>query len=579
MAFDGIVTKAIVNELQTLIGSKIDKVFQPNKNTIILGLYNNYQNYALNICIDAQNCRINLTTYSKTNPSVAPNFCMFLRKHIIGCRIKNISTFDLERIVTIDLETLGEFSKIENRKLIIELMGKHSNIILTDSNNIIIDSIRHTNTSLNSYRDIFPGKEYTFPDSEKHSFINLESFDEFYKIIEPNINSTTLSKVISSNFTGISMGFINNLVEKFNILNSKEDLQKLYSCIKEILNNINAKKLEFDNIFDDNNNLKDYAIVLTDNIAEQYDLNFYVDDYYYAKESKEQFINFRNSLLKLILDALKKYNKKLLVLNEKIEECNNMDTYKLYGELLTANLYKLEKQNLDSIKLENYYDNNNLIDIPLDKKYSPQLNAKRYFKKYNKLKTALDIVTRQKEETKSDLIYLESLVYSLESAVSLTDLQNVFEEISESDIFKAKLARKVKKAKKKNNNSNKKLHFTFNPIKINIDEYIIYIGRNNKENDYITTKLARKNDIWFHTKDIHGSHVVLKIENNKNTIPNEIIYECAQIAAYHSKAKNSSNVPVDYTRIGFVKKPNGSKPGMVIYSNNKTLYVEPKKEN
>lgn len=578
MAFDGIVTKAIVNELQTLNGAKIDKVFQPDKNTIILGLYNNYQNFALNICIDAQNCRINLTTHPKTNPKVAPNFCMFLRKHLIGCRIKDISTFDLERIITINLETLGEFRKIENRKLIIELMGKHSNIILVDENNIIMDSIRHTNQLSNSYRDIFPGKLYVLPKSEKHSFINLNNFDEFFAIINSDINSITLPKIISNNFNGISMSFINNLIKKFNISNLKNDLEKLYLYIKDILNNIKTQKLSFENILNDNNEVKDYALILTDEINGQYTLNFYVDDYYYNKETKEQFITFRNSLLKLILDTLKKYNKKLLILNEKIEECNNMNTYKLYGELLTANLYKLEKQNLDKVTLENYYDDNNLIDIPLDSKYNPNTNAKRYFKKYNKLKTALDIVKTQKEETQRDLNYLESLVYSLESAKEITDLQNIFEEISESNLFKLQLARKLKKAKNKNSKQQKQ-HFTFNPIKINIDEYSVYIGRNNKENDYITTKLARKNDIWFHTKDIHGSHVVLKIEDNKLIVPDEVIYECAQIAAYHSKAKNSSNVPVDYARIGFVKKPNGSKPGMVIYSNNKTLYVNPKKEN
>ena len=578
MAFDGIVTKAIVNELNALIGSKIDKVFQPDKNTVVLGLYNNYTNYALNICIDSHNCRINLTTHSKPNPTVAPNFCMFLRKHIIGCRLKNIITFDLERIVILELESLGEFGKIRNDKLIIELMGKHSNIIFTDENNIIIDSLRHTNQESNSYRDIFPGKEYTFPKSEKHSFIELKNFDEFHNIIEADLNSIPIEKNIANNFTGISMSFVQNIINKNSISNSKEDLEKLYLYIKNVLNNIKSNQLLFDDILDGNENIKDYVLTLNNDVFEPYHLNFYIDDFYYYRETKEQFTNFRNSILKLILDALKKYNKKLLVLNEKIEECNNMDTYKLYGELITANLYKLDKQNVDMVQLENYYDNNNLINIPLDKKYTPQINAKRYFKKYNKLKTALNIVKAQKEETINDLNYLESIIYELENSTDLADLQEIFEEISESDIFKTKLTRKIKKTKKKGNSSNKKQHFTFNPIKINIDDYTVYIGRNNKENDYLTTKLAKKNDIWFHTKDIHGSHVILRIENNQD-VPDNIIYECAQIAAYHSKAKNSSNVPVDYCRIGFVKKPNGSKPGMVIYSNNKTLYVNPKKEN
>lgn len=578
MAFDGIVTKAIVNELDNLLGAKIDKVFEPDKNTIILGLYSNYTNYALNICIDSHNCRINLTTHSRPNPTVAPNFCMFLRKHIIGSRIKNIITFDLERIVILELESLGEFGKIKTDNLIIELMGKHSNIILINENNIIIDSLRHTNQSSNSYRDIFPNKEYSFPKTEKHSFIELNDFEEFYNILEKDLNLLPIEKIISNNFIGISMSFVQNIINKNNFSNSKKDLEKIFLYIKNILNNIKSNKLYFDNILDNDKNIKDYALILNNSVSKQYYLNFYIDDFYYYKETKEQFINFRNSLLKLIFDTLKKYNKKLLIINEKIEECNNMNTYKLYGELITANLYKLNNENLDKIQLENYYDNNNLINIPLDKKYSPQENAKSYFKKYNKLKTALNIVKTQKQSTIDDLNYLESIIYEIEESSNLTHLQEIFEELCESNIFKQQLAKKIKKTKKKNNSLSKKQKYSFNPIKINIDEYTVYIGRNNKENDYLTTKLAKKDDIWFHTKDIHGSHVILKVEDAK-TIPNEIIYQCAQIAAYHSKARQSSNVPVDYCRIGFVKKPNGAKPGMVIYTNNKTLYVAPKKEN
>lgn len=573
MAFDGIVTKAIIHELNNLIGAKIDKVFQPDKNTIILGLYQNFQNFALNICIDSNNCRMNLTTHTKPNPTVAPNFCMFLRKHIIGYKLKEFKTFDLERFIILDLEPISEYGNFKNKQLIIELMGKHSNIILLDDKNIIMDSLRHTDLSSNSYRNVFPGQKYTLPNSDKHSFLNLNSFDEFYNIISNDIKTEPLDKAICNNFTGISMSFVQSIISKNSISTNKSDLEKLYLAIKDIITNITSNKVSFDYT----ENKKDYFFIQTDEKSNLYDLNFFIDDFYYSKETKEQFTNFRNSILKLILDTLKKYNKRLLNLNGKIEECNNMDTYKLYGELITANLYKLNKQNLDFIELENYYDNNKSVKIPLDKKYSPQENARRYFKKYNKLKTALDIVTEQKEETINDLNYLESIVFELENATELADVQEIFEEISESDIFRQKLARKIKKSKK-NNSSTKKQKLKFNPLKITIGEFLVYIGRNNKENDYLTTKFANKDDIWFHTKDIHGSHVILKVQDNK-IIPDEIIYECAQIAAYHSKGRNSSNVPVDYCRIGFVKKPNGSKPGMVIYANNKTLYVDPKKED
>ena len=573
MAFDGIVTKSIISELQCLINSKIDKIYEPDSNTVILSLYLPGNHYALNVCIHPQNYRINITNHSKINPLNAPNFCMLLRKHLIGGRISKILMHGLERIVHIEIETLNEFKEIEIKTLIIELMGKHSNIILLDDKNIVMDSLRHTNLSSNSYRNIFPGQKYTIPSSEKHSFLNLNNFDEFYNIISKDLETESLDKVVCNNFTGISMSFIQNIISNNSISNNKSDLEKLYLSIKDVINNISSNKVSFNYT----ENKKDYVLAPTDMVSNLYDLNFFIDDFYYEKETKEQFTNFRNSILKLILDTLKKYNKRLLNLNNKIEECKNMDTYKLYGELITANLYKLNRQNLDYIELENYYDNNKLIKITLDKKYSPQENARRYFKKYNKLKTALSIVTEQKEETINDLNYLESIVFELENSTELSDLQEIFEEISESNIFKQKLAKKIKKSKR-NNLSSKKQKLKFNPLKVNIDEYLVYIGRNNKENDYLTTKFANKNDIWFHTKDIHGSHVILKVQDNK-IIPDEVIYQCAQIAAYHSKGRNSSNVPVDYCRIGFVKKPNGAKPGMVIYTNNKTLYIDPKKED
>ena len=253
-----------------------------------------------------------------------------------------------------------------------------------------------------------------------------------------------------------------------------------------------------------------------------------------------------------------------------------MDKYKLYGELITANLYKFNNQNLDSISVENYYDNNNLIKIPLDKKYTVNTNAKHYFKKYNKLKNALEIVSIQKQETISDLNYLESIVYELESCTSLDDVYDIFEEISENDLFKNNLSKKKNNKKKKKQNKNKTdIKSSFNPIVEEFNNHRIYIGRNNKENDLLTMKFADKNDLWFHTKDIHGSHVILKLNNPKDIIDENILIKCAEIAANHSKARDSYNVPVDYCKVQYVKKPNKSKPGMVIYSNNKTLYVNP----
>lgn len=571
MAFDGIVTKAIVTELSELNGARIDKVFQPNKNEIILGLYLNKKNYALDICIDAQNCRINLTTNSKPNPQVAPNFCMLLRKNLIGLKLKNIITFDLERFISLEFEGFDELDDIISKKLIIELMGKHSNIILLDDENIIIDSLRHIKEIDETYRDILPHTKYTLPTSNKNSFLELKDFEDFKIHLDiSDINS--LSTQISNTFNGISKGFINSIIKKLEIKNLNDsNLELIYNYIKNIIINIGTNNLSFETVKNQEGIIKDYFLIPSKSKT-SFELNFFVDDFYYNKETTETFRNYRNTLLKLILDTLKKYNKRLYNINEKLQECDDMEKYRIYGELITANLYRIPNKNLEEIKLENYYDNNNTILIKLDKRYSPSINSKRFFKKYSKLKNALAIVSEQKKDTLKELDYIESIVYELESSSSIDELTSIFDEISENAIFKEKTS-KVNNTKKSKLTKNKEV--SFNPIKYSVDGYTVLVGRNNKENDYLTLKYASKNDIWFHTKDFHGSHTILKISNNLPYPNDNILVEVAKIAAQHSKAKNSSNVPVDYCEVKYVKKPSGSRPGMVIYTNNKTLNVNP----
>ena len=586
MAFDGIVTNSIVKELKNIIGYKIDKVYEPEKNTVILGLYGKSLNLMLLMCISSTNYRLHLTTQKQKNPSTAPNFCMLLRKYLIGLKIKNIYTVDLERIVFIDLENNENPNKPICRKLIIELMGKHSNIILTDSNNIIIDSLRHTSTLEKSNRDIYPTARYIFPESNKYSFLELKDFDDFYDKLEPklieyiaenslnienlDISNFRIDKLISNTFNGISLSFIQNVLQNLNVKDiSKDNLNLIFSKITEILSTSSL------DIFKTENG-KDYFLYTTNNLSEnQFNLNYKLDDFYFEKESSELFKNYRNSILHLILATMKKYEKRLENIDNKLSECSNMDKFRLYGELITSNLYQIPNRNLDSIDVENYYDNNNIITIPLDKKYLPSYNAKRYFKKYNKLKNALAIVNVQKEETIRDIDYIESVIYELDNSKTIEDIEAIYDEISENSLFSDKLKTKSKKTSAKNKKAKpmtKNKLTSFNPLKYLIDGYTVLVGRNNKENDYLTCKFANKNDIWFHTKDIHGSHVILKTNPNE-TIPDNILFEVAKLAAQHSKAKNSSHVPVDFCKVSFVKKPSGSKPGYVIYSNNKTLYV------
>ena len=588
MAFDGIVTKAITSEISQLKGSRIDKIFEPNKNTIILGIYQNGINYALNICIDAQYCRINLTTHQKANPQVAPNFCMLLRKNLIGLKLKNIITFDLERLIILEFEGFDELDDIISKKLVIELMGKHSNIILLDDSNIIIDSLRHIKEIDENFRDILPHTKYTFPTSNKISFLELKDFEDFKKhlnLSSPNSASNNnndinnLPTIISNIFNGISKNFINAIIKKLEISDTSDtSLEKIFNYTNEIITNIGTSNISFESIKSNDGTIKDYFLIPEKSSSLQpFDLNFFIDDFYFNKESNEQFKNYRNTLLKLILDTLKKCKKRLYNIDEKLKECNDMDKYRLYGELITSNLYRIPNRNVDEIELENYYENNNKIKIKLDKRFSPSINAKRFFKKYSKLKNALIIVSEQKADTLKELDYIESVIYELENCSTIEEIAFIYEEISENDIFKEKASLKAntKKNKVKKSKLTKNKTVSFNPIKYTVDGYTVFVGRNNKENDYLTLKFASKTDLWFHTKDFHGSHTILKLDNNLPYPNNDILIKVAELAAKHSKARNSSNVPVDYCEVKFVKKPSGSKPGMVIYTNNKTLNVNP----
>lgn len=557
MAFDGITTKAIVDELQNIIGSKIDKIHEPDKNTIILGLYLNGKNYALNICIDSHNCRINLTTHQKENPLVAPNFCMLLRKHLLGGKISEITMQGLERVVKISIETINEFNEIEAKTLIIELMGKHSNVILTNQEEKIIDSMRHID-SRNSYREILPSRIYVFPKSDKLDFEQIKDFNVFNEKIS-NTEEQDLAKAISSTFTGISFSFAESAVKN----RTKE---QIYNYMKNLIQNSSNSK--FMPIYK-NDKISDYVLQYAEQKHNDFELNFFIDDFYFERETRENFNNYKNNISRIVNETAKKYTKRLENMNSKLLECKDMDKYKIYGELITANLYRLSNEHSNSIQLENYYDNNNLITIPLDVKYAPNMNARRYFKKYSKLKNAFKIVSEQKLETEKEIDYIESIKYELESAITLDELKEISEEIKENAIFKEKI-----KKGKKNKNTKKAQKYKFSPIEYEIDGFKIYVGRNNKENDWLTLSFAQKTDIWFHTKDIHGSHVILKADK---PISDDILVKAAEIAAKHSQAKESSNVPVDYCKVQYVKKPNSSKPGMVIFTNNKTLNVNPLK--
>ena len=586
MAFDGIVTKAVVSELNTcLINGKINKIFEPNKNEILLGVYSSGKNYCLNISIDSVNYRINLTTNSKPNPQNVLNFCMVLRKHLTGGTIRRIYSTGLERIVFIDVDVYNELNDLITKTLVVELMGKHSNVILLNSEHTVIDSLRHLNKFDNSNRDIFPGSKYLNIESDKKDFLAVKTFDEFYRDV--SIDVENLPSALSKVYNGFGKKNISYLLETLNIPTavSTNNLKEVYSYLKDLFTNM-----------PDNVVLKEYpsdkkAYFAYTSINDGLSVNFFLDDFYTSKEQAEQFKQYRDTVLKLVLNHVGKIKERISTIDSKIADCTNAEKYRLYGELITSNLYRIPDYPQSEVTLENYYDNNNLINIPLDEKFSPSKNAKNFFKKYRKLQNTIVIVEKQKELAEAELSYLESIVYELEEVSTIEDIDNIYSEICDNLIF-GKNANTVnnhvynshdKITNPQNSKSVKQSSSSNMPEKRDIDGYTVYIGKNNKQNDYLTCRLAQNSDIWFHTKDIHGSHVVLKTDSNSqsidksNMVPDAVLYKCASIAAYYSKARMSQNVPVDYTLIKYVKKPNGAKPGMVIYTNNKTIYANPQK--
>lgn len=566
MAFDGFITKAVITELNSsIVGGKVNKIYEPTKNEIILSVYNNGENFLLELSTNPESCRICLTTHTKQNPQNAYNFCMLLRKYLTGSKIIEISNYDLERTVRITFEGYNELNDLVRKNLYIEIMSRQSNIILTNENNIIIDTLKHFD---NSKRELLPAHEYTFTPINKKSFLEIDNLNDFINIVK-NESDTSISKTLCNIFIGFSKPLVKESLKKLSIDDSKfsdSNLQKLYYHLKNITYNFGSA-----NISCISSGKKDFTLGLEKN-DKNLNINYFIDDFYYEKEQISIFINSRNNLLKIVSSNLKKVYKKLENINQKLKECEDMDKFRLYGELLTANLYKISSNsNEESISLENYYDNNSLIKIPLDKSISIQKNIQKYFKKYNKLKNALVIVSEQKKDAEKELDYIGSIVFSLENARTIHDLDEIYQEISENITTKKEVLKNQKNIQKK------KIIDTSSDFEtIEFEGYTIYIGKNNIQNDYISLKLARPNDIWFHTQKIHGSHILLKNPENLDfsDISENVLYKCAFLAKVNSKAALATNVSVDYCFARYVKKVSGAKPGMVLYTNFKTIIVK-----
>lgn len=572
MPFDGIFTKAITHELNSILsGGRIDKAHQPENDEIMLLIRSQGSNHKLLLSANPSFPRLHITNSSKKNPITAPLFCMLLRKHIVGSRIIEIKFHDFERIATILVESLNDFGELVNKKLVIEIMGKHSNIILLNENDKIIDSIKHIDLEISRKREIMPARQYEFPPSQNKLSISKETIENISDKI--NNDNTTISKFLLTYFKGFSPTLISHILYTSNIpeklfsndLNS-DNISKLKSALEKLLDIIENNKFSPYIFYLDNMPKEFYCIDLNqygnkqqfDSISKSIDLFFTEKDHIDRLKQKKSY------LVKLINNNIDRCKKKIHIHSEIIRENSKSEIFKIKGELILANLYNID-DNLEKINLLNYYTENEYLEISLDNTITLQANAQKYFKKYQKSKISYSSSIKQLEETKSEMSYIESVQALLDNSTTDQDIDDIKNELINEGYINSKLTH------------NKRIPPSL-PLKFeSSDGFTIYVGKNNKQNDQLTLKSSSSNDLWFHTKNIPGSHVVVK--KTANTISDVAIEEAAMLAAYHSRAKNSSNVPVDYTIIKNVKKPNGAKPGMVIYEHYKTIVVTPVEEN
>ena len=440
MAFDGITLRKIVSELNVLVNGKVNQIHIKSKDNLVFSIYNNSL-YSLNIDTSASNYRINLTTNIKANPLVAPNFCMLLRKYLINSKISKIYVKGLERICYIDFECFNEMNDKVIRTLVIELMGKYSNVTLLNESGIIIDALKKYDGE-NLSRTIMPARKYVVPTSEKKDFLSLSKEDFTCLLLDSEYKN--LNEAIPNMITGISKQFVNSALDTLNISNivCKQSLNLLYDYISSVLN----QDCKFCYIADYKDN---YSAFLSNEESKSLQSNFFIDDFYSKRLEAEEYTAYRNSLLKVLSGTLDKILRKLENIDEKILKAKDLDKYKTYGELLLSNIYKFtnnfkeaqENPNLilitedtKFVDLENFYDNNSIVRIEIDPSLTISKNAEKYFKKYNKAKNTIEITNLQKIETKKELNYIESLVYSLDNCKTIQDLDEVYNEISKSKI-------------------------------------------------------------------------------------------------------------------------------------------------
>ncbi|OLN22838.1 hypothetical protein BTO30_07910 [Domibacillus antri] len=557
MAFDGLFTKAMVEELnEALTGGRVNKIYQPYKNEAMMVIRARGKNNKLLLSAHPSYARVQLTDTVQDNPSEPPLFCMMMRKHLDGAILENIQQNGLDRTIVLEFKGKNEIGDISYKQLYVEIMGRHSNIILVDKEKgTIIDSIKHVPPVLNSFRTILPGSLYVDPPAQNKKNPLTADIQSVAQSID--FNAGKIGKQLVAAFEGMSPLISNEVVARAGLANRETIPPAFVEVMKPL------RELAYNPVMiDDGSKTYFYMVDLPHLQGDRtaFDtLSALLDRYYFGKAERDRVRQQANDLERLISNELQKNWSKIKKLERTLEEAENAGEYQRLGELLTANLFMVKK-GMTEIEVLNYYDENGaMVTIPLDPQKNPSDNAQKYFSRYQKAKNAILVVQEQIELTKNEIRYFEALLQQLESA-SPRDIEEIREELADEGYVKARHVKKKKKMEKPS-----------------IEEYVssdgtlIHAGKNNRQNDYLTNKFARRDDIWLHTKDIPGSHVVIRSDEPSD----ETILEAAMIAAYYSKAKESSSVPVDYTKVRHVKKPSGAKPGFVIYDQQHTVYVTP----
>ena len=549
MTFDGLFTHAMIHELnQTLQNGRVTKISQPYPNEVILTIRANRTNYPVLLSANPRYARFQITQIPYTNPAVPTNFTMMLRKYLEGAKLLKIKQLDNDRVVYFEFLTRNELGDKLPLLLSAEIMGRYSNVILINqSTNKIIDTIKHVGMDQNRYRTLLPGATYRQPPTQNKENPFEQDSNTFEELIQKYPNREVLADNLLKQYQGISRDNALALADKLHSSNNfVQAFNDFLAMTEDPIPTMNGNNFS---IFTDNPNGKKFTT-----------LSEMLDVFYHTKANRDRVQQQGGQLLHVIRKNLQRNKKKLKKLSNELKATENADEYRIKGEVLTTYLYQI-KRGMTKITLPNFYDNNKEITISLSNQLSPSQNAQKYFKKYQKLKNAVTFVNEQIELTQKEVAYLEEIQTQIELATP-ADLDDIKTELQQEGYIKKKQQKSKRSSRVK---INKPESFVAS------DGTEILVGKNNLQNEKLTLHTAKKTDIWLHAKNIPGSHVIIKSNNPSD----ETLFEAAMLAAYFSKFRSSANVPIDYVQVKNIRKPNGSKPGFVIYEGQKTLTVTP----